>query len=206
MKRRELCRQVKPTERYMTAILLALIVGLIYYAFTPYFDPYFNYYLVQGRFGEVPYGALWYLLNPFFEHPQLWSLMTMSIYLAAIAPQIWLMRKGKLDRIVVFLNIFSAILFRAFHAQQDVTVIMFAPLATVNPLFSILLIVQKFAFGWSWDFSDSHWTNMTGQLDNCSALRTNCQGIFVYWLLAFWLFFPIGIYARTRIKKSRQKK
>ncbi len=194
MRARKFWNEIKPNENDQKAILIALIVGIVYYAFNGYYDIDFAHYPIE------PYGRLWYLLNPFFQQPAQWALMTALVYLLALIPQAWLVKKGKLSRSIVILNVFSALLFRVLHAQQDMTVIMFAPLATVNPLFSLGFILQKVALGWSWDLSDPYMQGWFAQVRNAP----NVVGVMAYWLLLFWFLFPIAFYIRKRLEKRNK--
>jgi hypothetical protein len=172
-------------------LILALIVATIYYSIKGntslfgYFDEGLTFSYVQ------PYGRLWYFLNPYFWKSYLYSIISAVSYTLIILPQIWLVKKGKINSWVVVLNIMTAIMFRMNQSNQDLTVIAFAPLATINPLFSILLIVQKMALGFSWNLSDPFWIDWVAQT------RGNPWQITYVYLIG-WFFFPILVWMKGR--------
>jgi hypothetical protein len=91
----------------------------------------------------------------------------------------------------VILNILTAIMFRMNQSSQDLTVIAFAPLATINPLFSLLLVFQKLAIGFSWNLSDPFFIDWIAQ-----ARGNPWQITYVY--LIGWFFFPILVWMKGR--------
>jgi hypothetical protein len=175
-------------------VIMSLIVATIYYALIGntsifgYFDEGLTFSYVQ------PYGRLWYFLNPYFWNSHLYSIISAVSYTAIILPQIWLVKKKKINAWVVVLNILSAIMFRMNQSSQDLTVIAFAPLATINPLFSILLVIQKLAVGFSWNLSDPFWIDWVAQT------RGNPWQITYVYLIA-WFVFPILVWLKQRHTK-----
>src|SRR5207249_472080 len=85
-------------------ILMGLISVIIYYiiqgptSIWGYYDEAFARSWVQ------PYGALWYLLNPFFQNWKIYSVTTVLIYAGIIVPQIYLAKKGKISPWIIVLN------------------------------------------------------------------------------------------------------
>jgi hypothetical protein len=171
--------------------ILGLIAVTIYYALVGN-TSIFGYFDEGLRFSYVqPYGRLWYFLNPYFWNSQLYSIVSAVSYTLIILPQIWLVKKGKINPWVIVLNILSAIMFRMNQSNQDLTVIAFAPLATINPLFSILLVAQKLAVGFSWNLSDPFWIDWVAQ-----ARGNPWQITYVY--LIGWFFLPILVWMKGR--------
>jgi len=168
--------------------LLGLITSLIYYmipgstSILGYYDYDLAHYSIE------PYGRLWYLLNPFFQQWILYSISTVLIYAAVLIPQFWLVKKGRLNGWIVLLNILTVMVFRMNQSSQDITVIMFAPLATINPLFTFLLLAQKIAVGWSWNLSDRYFADWKYQVHNDPFQIS-------YFLLAFWIVIPLIVWS-----------
>src|SRR6266702_5698755 len=92
---------------FKRGVLMGLISIIIYYTIKGptnifgYYDEAFAHSFVQ------PYGALWYLLNPFFQNWTIYSYVNVISYSAIIAPQIYLAKKGKISPWVILLNILS---------------------------------------------------------------------------------------------------
>ncbi len=178
--------------------LMGLIAVIIYYTIQGptsifgYYDEGFAHSWVQ------PYGVLWYALNPFFRNWQIYSVTTLLIYTAIILPQIYLAKKGKINSWVILLNIMSVIFFRTNQTSQDITVIAFAPLATMNPWFGALLILQKMAIGFSWNLSDPYWGTWVNQT------RGNPWEM-PYMFLIAWFVLPMMVWAKGHVKFTKRK-
>jgi hypothetical protein len=176
---------------FKRGVVMALVVATLYYAIKGntsifgYFDEGLTFSYVQ------PYGRLWYFLNPYFWNSQLYSIISAVSYTLIIAPQVWLAKKGKINKWVIVLNILTAIMLRMNQSSQDLTVIAFAPLATINPLFGGLLILQKLAVGFSWNLSDPFFIDWVAQA------RGNPWQITYVYLIA-WFLFPMVVWAKGR--------
>jgi hypothetical protein len=172
-------------------LIMGLIVATLYYAIKGntsllgYFDEGLSFSYVQ------PYGRLWYFLNPYFWNSHLYSIISAITYTAIILPQIYLVKKKKINAWVVVLNVLTAVMFRMNQSSQDLTVIAFAPLATINPLFSLLLVAQKLAIGFSWNLSDPFFVDWVAQ-----ARGNPWQITYVY--LIGWFFSPILVWMKSR--------
>ncbi len=148
-----------------------------------------------GGWGE--YGRLWVLLNPFFYTQPSYAYNLLVVQILAVLPQLWLVKKGRLSRNLVYFNIFTSFLFRAGYSAQDVTTTVFAPLASINPLFTLLFVFQKMALGWGWlGASDFHWSYM-------NYLTGFEPFVWLYGLLVFWAFVPVIIWMRNTFFKER---
>jgi len=168
---------------------LGLLSGLIYYILVGQ-SSIFGYLDVDlANYPIEPYGRLWYLLNPFFQQWQLYSLTTVLIYTAIILPQVWLAKRGKIPWSLIILNIVTVIFFRRVQSTQDMTVIAFAPLASINPIFSLLLVAQKMAVGWSWNLQDPYFQDWTYQVHN-NPFQIS------YFMLILWFVLPIAVWLK----------
>ncbi len=171
-----------------TAALFALMLIRSNTSVLGYYDPDFAEFWVQ------PYGLLWYALNPFFRSWATYSWTSVLIYAAIVAPQLWLVKRGRLDGRMVVLNVMSAVYFRMAQSTQDMTVIAFAPLASLNPLFAVPLLLQKVAVGFSWNLSDPNWAAWL------SATATN-PIVAPYYVVLCWLALPPLAWLFRRVEK-----
>jgi len=183
---------------FKRGVIMGLISIIIYYilqggtSIWGYYDEAFARSWVQ------PYGALWYVLNPFFQNWKIYSITTVIIYAGIIAPQIYLAKKGKISPWIVLLNIMSAVFFRVNQTSQDMTVIAFAPLATINPWFGALLILQKMAVGFSWNLSDPYFGTWVNQ-------ARGDPWEMPYLFLIGWFVFPLMVWAKGHVKFTKRK-
>lgn len=165
----------------------------------PYFDPGFSMNYIE------PYGRLWYWLNPLFQNWHIYAVQITLVYIPMIALQYYLVKKGKLSMELFALNLISTAFVRTLFvvgpaativaAQQDVTVIMFAPLASINPLFTLPLLLQKTALGWSWNLSDPYWAQWWAQVHNDPWTPP-------YVVILFWMIYPNLLWLK-RVGKKR---
>lgn len=195
----------KDAER---GILWGLIVGTIYISLVRFVDGSLNasYYA-----GNVPYGALWVWLNPFYGTQLPYKLYTMGFLFAAQAIMwYFFVRKGRVSKLLFYSSWFINVIWIANSAQQDITVTAFAPLISVYPILVLFPILQKLPVGWSLNLSDPHWTcafNTAVRTPIC----TNIGGRLLYigsgnfigaanLILVFWCIFPIAIWWLARRK------
>src|SRR5260370_42037014 len=113
----------------MRGILLGSIVAIIFYTIFPSPD----YDLSVMYPGNPPYGILWYFLNPFDSTTHLYAYWLFAIWGSVTAFEFWVARKGWIDSRLVTLQVFTTAILYGLHAYQNVTVIMFAPLAMMSP-------------------------------------------------------------------------
>jgi hypothetical protein len=174
-------------DDFLNAILIVSIVEIIWLTINPYFDYDFANYWNQ------PYGILWFILNPLFQNFQLYRLQVTLIQIPVVALQFWLVKKKKLSKELVVLTLFITMLFRLSSTDQNVSVVMFAPFVELNPLFTLMVILQKFGLGWSWNLSDGHWTGFIAQITN-PRFHPGWNGttfVLPYYLLAAWTVIPL---------------
>jgi hypothetical protein len=174
-------------------IFWGLIVMILYYAFL---SPQYDFGVVQGN--PLAYGYLWYLFNPIHTNRFIWTLTTMIIYFTMLFIQMRLVKKGKLSKFMVYLGIAGVLFCEMFAVQRDVTVIMFAPLASANPLFVIPMFLQKFGF------NHIMWQQLTPEK---AGIPLGPPAIFElqYVVLLFWFVFPTCVWITKRLWKRYHK-
>jgi hypothetical protein len=168
-------------------ILWGLIVMILYYAFI---SPQYDFGVVQGN--PLAYGYLWYLFNPIHTNRFTWTFTTMAFFFGILALQFRLVKKGKLDKWMVYLGIVGVLFSEMYAVQRDVTVIMFAPLASMNPIFVIPMFLQKFGF------NHEMWNQLTPEK---AGIPIGPPAIFEfqYVVLVFWFVFPMFVWITKRL-------
>lgn len=141
-----------------------------------------------------PYGAIWYLLNLPFQNWVIYGITSKLTYIAIMIPQIRLAKQHKVSWWAILLNVMTAIFFIANQSNQDLTVIAFAPLATMNPWYGLLLVFQKMPFG----MSREYWIDWFAQT------RGNPWEI-TYMVLIGWFAFPLMVWAKKNVKWTRRR-
>lgn len=124
----------------------ALLLDLFFAIFVTSTDPSVT---MCHSYGNCPYGFLWSVLNPFYWTNIPYRIVIASILAGAIGLQLWLVKKGKLNRwaMMPFLLITAGgILLGGGYA--NVTEFMLSPLMTINPLVGIFYFFQFYPF-WS---------------------------------------------------------
>jgi len=159
-------------------IWMGLCFMIVYYTF---FGSDYDFGVIQGN--PLAYGWLWYLFNPIHNSRLIWGLTTMVIYFAMLRIQFTLVKKGKLAKWIVYLNMIGVLACEKLAVQRDVTVMMFAPLASMNPLWIIPMFLQKFGF------NRIMWEQLTPAK---AGVPIGPPAIFEwqYVLLLFWFVFP----------------
>ncbi len=179
-------------------LLIVSVIGILWYTFIhTVVEADFIFGLPPwgiGGWGE--YGRLWDWLNPFFYKQPFYAWNLLIVQVLVVLPQFWLVKKGRLSRNLVYFNIFTSFLFRAGYSAQDVTATVFAPLASINPIFTLFFIFQKFGIGWTWNLSDSHWLYMV-------YLTSFEPFVWAYELLMLWTFLPVIVWMRNTFFKDR---
>jgi hypothetical protein len=168
-------------------IFWGLIVMILYYAFI---SPQYDFGVVQGN--PLAYGYLWYLFNPIHTNRFIWTLTTMAIFFGMLVIQFKLVKKGKLDKWMVYLGIVGVLFSEMYAVQRDVTVIMFAPLVSMNPIFVIPMFLQKFGF------NHEMWNQLTPEK---AGIPIGPPAIFEfqYVVLLFWFVFPTCVWITKRL-------
>src|SRR6266849_2200140 len=100
--------------------------------------------------GITPYGVLWYIMNlPIVLGSGTgWEIELLIV--DCIISVFLIQRIGK--KSFVGFQIADSFFFE--YASQNISVIWFAGLGLVNPIFIVLSIITKLPVGWSWNFSD----------------------------------------------------
>jgi hypothetical protein len=167
-------------------ILWGLCFMIIYYAFI---SPQYDFGVVQGN--PLAYGFLWYIFNPIHTDRFIWTLTTVGIYFVMLTIQLRQVRKGRLSKWMVYLGLVGVLFCELQAVQRDVTVIMFAPLASMNPLWVIPMFLQKFGF------NHIMWEQLTPAK---AGIPIGPPAIFEfqYVVLLFWFVFPVVVWLIKR--------
>ncbi len=178
---------------YERGTMLGLVAAFIY--FTLKAEPDANLSTVYYQ-GVTPYGVLWTWMNPLY-----WTNLPYTLALAAevglvFGAYLWLIKKGKLNKIIVYLDFFIIDWLCAFHAQQNITTIMLVPLITISPLILIPMLFERIPLGWSFpDITNNiHWWCAFGgngngydnQINPCLTVGTKLNFMHVY-SMAYWI-------------------
>jgi len=188
-------------DDFLNAILLVSIVGIAWYTIFGYFD------LDLATYWGQPYGVLWYALNPLFQNWHLWSYQITAIQAPVAVLQYWLVKKKKISKELWVLTLFMTLLMRVSQTDQNVTVIMFAPFVEITPFATLLVFLQKFGLGWSWNLSDEHWSSFWGQINDPRFHPgfTGTTFVIPYYLLMAWTIIPLFFWLSPRLKSWRLK-
>jgi hypothetical protein len=160
--------------------------------------------LIDYKAGDVPYGRLWTWLNPYYwtQQPYIFlvTLITGAIYLVEYK----LMKMGKINRTLLILNLFCTVFFSATHVFQEDTTVVLGPLVSINPLFLIPMILQKFPFGWSLlPWQSTNWNcGINGVCIGFGVLNSRLDiarsDFFTHIAIVFWMAMPLMIWWRNR--------
>ncbi len=203
-------------EDFERGVLWASITAIVIW--TIFASPDYDLYVEWLYNIPVPYGVLWVLWNPFWWTKQLYTTIVVGEWAIVTAFEWLLATKRKIIPLkLVKLQIFSTAILLALHSTQNVTVIMFAPLAVINPIFTLLLLFQKIPLGWTlapWD--NGHWYcafNGSGTVDtlgtnpclaNSLKLAFWTHVYFInYLIIALWTILPIIIWWKARKSKLK---
>lgn len=178
-------------------ILLALIVALVYYSL---FGSSYDFGVIQGN--PLAYGWLWYLFNPIHNDRFIWGITTLAVYFTMLKIQFAQVRKGRIAKWLVYLNLGGVLFSQMIGVTRDISVIMFAPLVSWNPLFLIPMVLQKFGF------NRTMWEQLNfGKigLPFGNPVLGGTPGIFEvqYVILLFWFVFPPIVWLVKRLKRRR---
>lgn len=184
------------SERDVLAMALAAIIGHTLFGKS---DISLSY---DFHNGALPYGWFWTLLNPLYNTQLPYRLIVTAIQLPVIAIQLWLVKKGKLNKWMVYLNIFTTIWYRMMINYQDVSNIEFLPFVTMSPFVILSFILQRYPF-WTLipSLTDPHYQCVVG---NCVAFTVDrwaqtLQPSFASHItLALWLILPLYAWWRKR--------
>jgi hypothetical protein len=191
---------------YERGMLLGLIVGLIYFTIKAQPDPTLAVVYAQG---VTPYGVLWTWINALYWTNLPYSLVLLAEASATLLFQWWLVKKHRLDKVFVELNLFTIVFLMVMHSQQNITTIMLAPLLCVSPLVLIPMILQRFPIGWSWSLNDPHWNcafhgtgnGITPWINPCLSQAVRLDPLHAYSMTyvvtAIWFIVPLLYWYRN---------
>ena len=160
--------------------------------------------------GVTPYGVLWVWLNPYYWVEGVYQIYLGLFIAASLAVQYLFVHRGRLSKWLFYCGWIQTCLWLNQGHVIDVTVTAFAPLASVFPPLTLLLILQKLPLGWSWNLSDPHWQCAFGNVGTwycqTTAVRLNpATGLFwQYVALAVWTIVPLVIWYLKRVKEVRK--
>jgi hypothetical protein len=125
-----------------------------------YVNDYALVWIYQFNKGAtLPYGVLWFILNPFWNtiNTYLWYLLAWSM--AFLGIMYFLVKHDKLNVEYVYWTQITNIIFVIAHNPQSITVLSFIYLIPVFGLPALgLAAIIKLPIGWSFPPTDSHWT------------------------------------------------
>jgi hypothetical protein len=153
--------QIDPSTLW---VFYVLIVGVeLFYLWTTQSDPTINWMFTAYNGTILNYGLLWTWLNPFFLLATPYKIYFTFFIVGAAAFQYWLWTKKKLPFLVGYLSQIQTLVWIQFWSYQNITPLFFQSLAFWNPFMIGFWFLQKLPFGYSTDFSDSHWQCVFGK-------------------------------------------
>src|SRR5437879_5007624 len=129
------------SEDFERGLLWASLVSIIYY--TIFASPDYDLWVEHIHNISVPYGVLWTWLNPFFWTTTLYTSIVVVEWGMVTFGEWMLARRKIIPLKLVKLQVFTVAILLTLHSTQNITVIMFAPLAALYPVMTLLLIFQK---------------------------------------------------------------
>ena len=122
--------------------------------------------------GNVPYGVLWVLMNPLYWTNMPYKIFAFACQLAVLIPMLWLVKRGRLNRVMVYLFLLTntySMWFTGFGANSFM---LFQPFAVISPLFALIGVLQVIPI-WSLSLSDPHLQCFLGNCVAYTIPRTN---------------------------------
>lgn len=193
-------KKLKPREQDIAAILIAGMVGL---TLTVHPD---NALTWASLLGDVPYGVAWSWLNPGWTgirafqylNPTFYSWYILAFQMGATAVMFWLVKKGKMNRRMVYLYMATTIFYRNMTVFQEITPTIFLPFASINPLFTLGFLIQKYPF-WTLvpSLTDPHYLCAVGQCITYTIPRFSSGYAFldgdfsIHLTMLYWLVTPL---------------
>jgi len=186
----------------------ALLASIFYIVYSTIFNARPDYDLAVKYPGNPPYGVLWYILNPFYATQQLYAYWLLFVFAVMLVVYWKLIKMKWLDARIVKLWVFSIAVLYALHGYQDVTIVAFAPLATITPILTAILVLQKIPFPgtdqWNCAFNGNG-TTETLLTNPCISNSLKLAWwthvyFFTYLVLLLWAVLPIVIWLKTRRK------
>jgi len=185
--------------------VLGMIAGLLFLALTGSSDADLS---VVHQQNNTPYGVLWTWLNPLYWTNLPYLIGLFVIYAVIFKVQCVFVKRGRLNKNLVWMNLFSVLFLFVIHAQQNVTIIMLGPFVALSPLVLIPIMLQKLPIGWSLNFQDPHWncafngsSNATDWYQPClsNSVHLNIFHIYSlsYLVILFWVIFPLLLWLKA---------
>jgi len=192
---------MKDLEKVALGTMVVMLIYVTVFPLTT--DPLLN--TIHTNNNE-PYGVLWSVLNPAYWNLTFYMVWLFALQVPILALQFKLMQMGKISKKMFYLSFGMTIWWRMMGLPQNVTVTMFAPFAEINPVFTLLLLLQKIPIFWSWNLSDAHWNcafsnNVTPGCISLAQKLTPTLVLLGYSLLAFWTVYPIVTWWTRRRQK-----
>ncbi len=185
---------MKIAEHYFLMMILTTMVALVAIGNN---DPS----LVKVHaLGNVPYGILWVLMNPLYWTNMPYKIFAFACQIAVLIPMLWLVKMGKLNRVMVYLFLLTntySMWFTGFGANSFM---LFQPFAVISPLFALIGVLQVVPI-WSLSLSDPHLQCFLGNCVAYTIPRTNfiqdLPGLLItpstygHLTLLFWMVVPL---------------
>jgi hypothetical protein len=184
----------KSIREYRKPVILILMLQYIKFLFLVIFaiDPPL---LIVIPAGVTPYGVLWYITNwpiTLFLNEWLWKgwlLIIDSILIIFIYKRInW--------KIFLLFQLFDILFFE--QGLANLTVLWFAVLGFIDPIFIIMSIATKLPIGWWPLFSNPHISYALANLH--SGYYLNYDHLRTYSYIIFWWMWPTLIWISRRLK------
>ena len=184
------------SERDVLAMVIAAFIGSMIFGRS---DISLSY---DFRNGALPYGIVWNWINPLYWTQLPYKVIVSLIQAPIVAIQLWLVKKGKLNKWMIYLNIFTTIWYRLMVNWQDISNIEFMPFVTMTPLFALSFLIQRYPF-WTLipKWSDPHFQCVIGNCVRFSVDRwaQTLQPSFASHItLALWLVLPLIAWWKKR--------
>jgi hypothetical protein len=176
-------------DRDIIAMLIAAIIAHMIFGKS---DISLSY---DFRNGALPYGIVWNWINPLYWTQLPYRTIVTAIQAPVIALQLYLVKKGKLNKWMIYLNIATTVYYRLMINYQDVSNVEFAPFVMMTPLFALSFLIQRYPF-WTLipNLSDPHFQCVIGNCVRFSVDRwaQTLQPSFASHItLALWFILPL---------------
>jgi hypothetical protein len=195
-------------DRDIIAMLIAALIGIT-------ISGHNDYLLVTHLiYNNAPYGAIWTWINPMYWTQDFYKWYTLLFQVVWTIPQVIAVKKGRMNIRMFELYLATSVWFRFLTAYQEVSMSVMLPLASINPIMSISLILLRFPFKtFPPSLSDSDFQCAEGHCIAFEADRTSYLGLFhsatpVYFALIAWFIIPLYVWRKNKKgwKPGQEKK
>lgn len=146
-----------------------------------------------GYADTLPYGRLWFLLNPYwYTSFYLWIMLAYQLAGVTVLTLMW--RRGKVSLSYVFLTQLCNLWLVLIHNPQSLEVMFFIYLIPLSRWLLVPAVLSKLPVGWSWNLSDGHWACFTGRINYVIGPYKAACGHFLFSVQA-WQADPVLAYA-----------